>query len=179
MSQSIIGICGSLRKASVNQVVLNAAADYLQQQGARYQQGHFDQFPVYNQDIQNQGTPEAVVELGEQIAAADGIVIASPEYNYSIPGALKNALDWLSRLEHHGFAGKPLAIISASPGGGGGARMQMHLRQVLVFLDAHVINKPEIIIGGVGQKIQNGQLDDDTTTKFLHQQMDVLLQATA
>ena len=86
--------------------------------------------------------------MAEKITAADGVIIVTPEYNYSVPGILKNALDWLSRLSPQPLAGKPVAIQTASPGLIGGARAQYHLRQSLVFLDALVLNKPEAMVGG-------------------------------
>jgi chromate reductase len=111
--------------------------------------------------------------MAEAIRAADGVVIVTPEYNYSVPGVLKNAIDWLSRLPSQPFAGKPLAIQSASPGALGGARAQYHLRQMLVFLDAMVLNKPEVMVSGAASKISpEGELTDEATRKFLAGQLE-------
>ena len=112
--------------------------------------------------------------MGEAIKAADGVIFVTPEYNYSLPGALKNALDWMSRLPSTPFAGKPVAIQTASPSMIGGARCQYHLRQVLVFLDAYVLNKPEVMVGGVSNKIDadTSAITDATTREFLMKQLD-------
>ena len=111
--------------------------------------------------------------MGEAIAAADGVVIVTPEYNYSVPGVLKNAIDWLSRLPNQPFAGKPVAIQSASPGALGGARAQYHLRQSLVFLDARVLNRPEVMVGGAYGKadMASGDLTDQATKDFIAGQL--------
>ena len=104
---------------------------------------------------------------------ADGVIIVTPEYNYSIPGGLKNAIDWVSRLPNQPFAGKPVALQSASPGPLGGGRVQYDLRRAMVFLDAFVLNKPEIFIGGCASKIdeKTGELKDETTRNFIKQQL--------
>jgi chromate reductase, NAD(P)H dehydrogenase (quinone) len=111
--------------------------------------------------------------MGAAIKAADGIIIVSPEYNYSVPGALKNAIDWLSRLPSAPFKAKPVLIQSASPGALGGARMQYHLRQIFVFLDGRVMNGPEAMIGGAYGKSDNatGDLTDAATKEFLGKQL--------
>lgn len=110
--------------------------------------------------------------MGEAIRQADGIIIVSPEYNYSMPGVLKNALDWLSRLPGQPFVGKPVAIQSASMGPFGGARMQYHLRQTLVFLDGRVLNKPEVMVGLAQTKIDAaGQITDKATSDFIAGQL--------
>jgi chromate reductase len=111
--------------------------------------------------------------MGEAIAQADGVIIVTPEYNYSVPGVLKNGLDWLSRLPAQPFAGKPTALQSASPGMIGGARAQYHLRQILVFLDAAVFNKPEVMIGQVMTKVDagSGELTDEATRTFITGQL--------
>jgi chromate reductase len=135
--------------------------------------GSVGEFPLYNADIQDTGFPSAVTAMGEAIAKADGVIIVTPEYNYSIPGALKNAIDWLSRLPSQPFAGKPVALQSASPGLLGGARAQYHLRQSLVFLDAFVLNKPEVMVGQVATKVDatSGELKDQATRDFIAGQL--------
>lgn len=117
------------------------------------------------------GFPAAVLAMAELIASADGLIIITPEYNHSIPGVLKNALDWLSRVSPQPIAGKPVLIQSASPGKLGGVRAQMHLRQILNYFDARVLNKPEAIIGDVGEKVINGLLTDENTRSFLSRQL--------
>ena len=110
------------------------------------------------------GIPEAVTELGRRIAAADAILFVTPEYNYSVPGVLKNAIDWVSRLSPQPFAGKPAGIMGVSPGNLGTARAQYHLRQIGVFLDLHFLSKPEVMIGQAGTKFDaEGRLTDEDT----------------
>jgi len=122
--------------------------------------------PHYDADVQAEGFPQAVLDLGAAISEADGVIIVTPEYNYSVPGVLKNALDWLSRLPTLPFAGKPVAIQSASPGIFGGARAQYHLRQSMVFLDAQVLNKPEVMVGGAASKVDvEGKTITDPQTR--------------
>lgn len=117
--------------------------------------------------------------MAERIAAADGVIIVTPEYDYSVPGALKNTLDWLSRVQPQPFARKPVAIQTGSPGAIGGARPQYHLRQILVFLDADVINKPEVMIGQIATKIDatTGAITDAATAEFLTTQIAALVAA--
>jgi len=105
--------------------------------------------------------------------AADGVILVTPEYNYSCPGVLKNAIDWVSRLPDQPFAGKPVAIQSASQGPLGGPRVQYHIRQMLIFLDAFVVNKPEVFIGSVSQRIdaKTGEITDEPTKKFIAMQL--------
>ena len=111
--------------------------------------------------------------LAEAIRAADGVIFCTPEYNFSIPGGLKNALDWVSRLPNQPFIGKPIAIQSASPGPLGGARIQYDLRKSLVFLDALTLNKPEIFVGNCAAKFdETGELKDEATINFIKQQLE-------
>jgi len=131
-------------------------------------------FPPYDADVQrSRGFPEGVVRLADAIRDADGVVFVTPEYNFGIPGALKNAIDWVSRLENQPFAGKPVALQSASPGPVGGARMQYDLRRSMVFLDALALNKPEIFIGFCAQRIdaQTGRITDEKTREFIRTQL--------
>ncbi len=135
--------------------------------------GSVGDFPLYNADVQAQGFPAAVEAMGVAIRAADGVVLVTPEYNYSTPGVLKNAIDWLSRLPAQPFASKPLLIQSASPGALGGARAQYHLRQTFVFLDGRVMNAPEVMIAGAYGKSDSatGDLTDGPTKEFLRKQL--------
>lgn len=118
--------------------------------------------------------------MGKQINAADAIIIVTPEYNYSVPGVLKNALDWLSRLPDTPVAGKPVAIQTASPGTIGGARAQYQLRQMLVFLDGRVLNKPEVMIGQAAQKIDiaTRRITDNATREFITKQLTALAEVS-
>jgi chromate reductase len=134
----------------------------------------FREFPLYDADIQGAtGFPAAVTALADAIRAADGVVFCTPEYNFSLPGGLKNAIDWVSRLPNQPFAGKPIAIQSASPGPLGGARVQYDLRRAMVFLDALTLNKPEIFVGSCAQKFdeKTEALTDATTRDFVRQQL--------
>lgn len=150
---------------------LRAAAD-LAPAGVTMQIGGVGGIPLYDDDVRAVGMPASVLALAAQVAAADAVLIATPEYNYSIPGVLKNAIDWLSRCDPQPFRDKPVAIMGASPGAIGTARAQYDLRKVFVFLDAHVLNKPEIMIGGAAQRFDGvGVLTDAATRQFIAQQM--------
>jgi chromate reductase len=171
---NVITICGSLRKASYNAMVQRALPTLAPEGLSLTEAPPFAAFPLYNADLQTStGFPGPVTVLADAIRAADGVIIVSPEYNYSIPGGLKNALDWVSRLPNQPFAGKPIALQSASPGPLGGGRVQYDLRRAMVFLDAFVLNKPEIFIGGCASKIdeKTGAITDESTRNFIKQQL--------
>jgi len=169
----LVTLLGSLRQGSFNAAVARALPGLAPAGVTIAALPSIRDLPVYDADLQAQGIPEALRDLGAAIRAADGVVIVTPEYNYSIPGGLKNAIDWISRLENQPFAGKPVAIQSASPGGLGGARAQYHLRQVLVFLDAQVLNKPEVFVREVAAKIDKGtgELTDPATREVIAAQL--------
>src|SRR6516162_5507846 len=134
----------------------------------------FAEFPLYNADIQNStGFPGPVNTLAEAIRAADGVIFCTPEYNFGIPGGLKNAIDWVSRLPNQPFAGKPIALLSASPGPLGGGRVQYDMRRAMVFLDAFTLNKPEVFIGNCVSKFdeKTGEITDEPTSGFIKQQL--------
>ena len=171
---NVVSICGSLRKGSYNRMVMNALQGYAPEGMRITEAPSFADFPLYNADVQNSsGFPALVQALGEAIRAADGVIFVTPEYNYSIPGGLKNAIDWVSRLPNQPFAGKPIAIQSATGGTLGGGRMQYDLRRCMIFLDAWTINKPEIFIGNCSQKIdeKTGRIKDEQTISFIKQQL--------
>src|SRR5215510_4086699 len=173
-SLGVLTICGSLRKGSYN-AMLQRALPALAPSGMTLTPApSFAGFPLYNADIQNTtGFPAEVNALADAIRAADGVIIISPEYNFSIPGGLKNAIDWVSRLQNQPFASKPIALQSVSPGPLGGGRVQYDLRRVMVFLDALTLNKPEIFIGNCASKFdeKTGELKDGTTRGLLKQQL--------
>ncbi|MGY2046834.1 NADPH-dependent FMN reductase [Methylobacterium sp. JK268] len=171
-----VTLVGSLRKGSINAAIARALPGLAPAGVTVEALGSVGAFPLYDADRQAEGFPAEVVAMGEAIKAADGLIFVTPEYNYSIPGALKNALDWLSRLPSTPFAGKAVAIQTASPGMIGGARCQYHLRQVLVFLDAQVLNKPEIMVGGAAGKVdvEAGLVTDEATRGFLTKQLEAL-----
>ncbi len=157
----ILGICGSLRKGSFNRLALVNAQKLVP---ANMSLEIFDigEIPVYNEDVRAEGFPAPVQALRDKIKAADALLFCTPEYNYSISGVLKNAIDWASRPPDHPFDGKPAAIMGASGGILGTARAQYHLRQICVFLNMFPINKPEVFIGQAQNKFDaQGNLTDD------------------
>jgi chromate reductase len=165
----ILGIAGSLRKGSFNKMALKAAQS-LVPAGATLEIADLPDLPGFNQD--NEKTPPAAVtELKAKIRAADAILLVTPEYNYSIPGVLKNAIDWAARpYGDSAWKGKPVAIMGASPGLLGTARAQYHLRQTLVFLDMPAVNQPEVMIGGAASKFDaSGNFTDDMAKKLIGQ----------
>ena len=174
---NVISKCGSLRKGSYNRMVMKLLPGLAPPTLAITEAPSFAEFPLYNADIQNStGFPAPVNMLADAIRAADGVIFCTPEYNFSLPGGLKNAIDWVSRLPNQPFAGKPIAIQSASPGPLGGGRVQYDLRRAMVFLDALTLNKPEIFIGSCASKFDDktGELKDDTTRNFIRQQLEAL-----
>jgi chromate reductase, NAD(P)H dehydrogenase (quinone) len=164
---------GSLRRASFNAAIARALPALAPDGVSIAPLGSVGDFPLYNLDVQEKGFPPAVTAMAEAIRAADGLIIVTPEYNYSMPGVLKNAIDWLSRLPKQPFAGKPVLIQSASPGLFGGVRAQLHLRHTLVFVEARAFTRPEVIIAQANTKIDaaTGQVTDPTTRGFLADQL--------
>jgi chromate reductase len=163
----ILGMSGSLRKGSYNTMALRAAQK-LAPAGAAVETFDIAPIPLYNEDVKAAGFPAPVQALREKIAAADGLLIVTPEYNYSIPGVLKNAIDWASRPPNQPFNEKPIAIMGASPGMLGSARAQYHLRQCFVFLNGMLVNKPEVMINAANTKFNEaGELTDDTGRKLI------------
>lgn len=164
----ILAIIGSLRAGSYNRMAVGAAIE-VAPPDMQIEIAEIGDLPLYNQDVETAGIPPVVRRLKDQIKAADAILFASPEYNYSMPGVLKNAIDWVSRPPaDNPFNGKPCAILSASTGMLGGARAQYHLRQSCVFLNLLPMNKPEVMIARAQEKFDaNGKLTDDVTRKVL------------
>lgn len=172
----VLALAGSLREKSFNRGLLRAAQQ-LAPEGMEIVVGDISAIPLYNGDDDGDNKPEAVRVLAEQVVQADAILFATPEYNYSIPGVLKNAIDWLSRVPGSIFAGKPAAIMGASMGGMGTSRSQYHLRQVLVFLDLHPLNKPEVFVSAAHTKCDdNGDLVDEATRELIAKQLLALQQ---
>lgn len=172
-------ICGSLRQQSYNGAVARSLPAVAPAGMAFVFLEGLDEIPHFNADLQKGGYPQRVQEWADAIAEADAVVIVTPEYNFSVPGVLKNALDWLSRLQPGPFERKPVAIQTASPGRMGGVRAQYHLRQIMVFLDANVLNKPEIIITDVASKIGNDGLLADAQTRAIIAEQLLALQRLA
>ena len=170
----VLGICGSLRKGSYNAAALRAAQE-LAPDGLTIETFDIAPIPIYNEDVRAEGLPPAVEQFRERIRAADALLFVTPEYNYSVPGVLKNAIDWASRPPEQPFAGKPVAIMGATPSVLGTARAQYHLRQILVFLDMHPINKPEVMIAAASGKFDAaGRLTDEATRDFVRQLLTAL-----
>jgi len=165
----ILGISGSLRESSFNKALLRTAQQ-LAPAGMEIEIADLTGIPPYNEDVYAKGFPGAVATFRGQIAAADGLLIATPEYNYSFSGVLKNAIDWASRPPEQPFNGKAVAMMGAAAGRLGTARAQYHLRQVFIFLNGHVVNKPEVMVGGAGQVFDaNGSLLDDGAKDLIGQ----------
>lgn len=163
----ILGIAGSLRRESYNRAVLRAATQ-LVPEGASIEIFELEGIPGFNQDDE-QNPPAKVVELKQRIRESDAILFVTPEYNYSVPGVLKNAIDWASRpYGHSAWNEKPAAIMGASVGAIATARAQYHLRQMMVFLNMFPINQPEVMIGNAQDRFDaEGNLTDDATKKFI------------
>lgn len=170
----VLAISGSLRKGSYNTAALRAAQE-LAPEGMSIEIASIAEIPAYNADVQAEGFPPAVSALGDKIRAADAVLFGSPEYNYSIPGVLKNAIDWISRLPNQPFAGKPVGMIGASQSLLGAARAQYHLRQTFVFVDALPVNKPEVFITLAQTKFdETGKLTDEPTRGFIRKHLEAL-----
>ena len=164
---NVIGISGSLRKGSFNTAALRAAQG-LAPEGMTIERAEIGDLPLYNDDVRAAGFPPPAERLRAQIAAADAVLLVTPEYNYSISGVLKNAIDWASRPPSQPFEAKPVAIMGASPGLFGSARAQYHLRQMLIFLNAMPVNRPEVMIGQAQNKFDaDGNLTDEPTREFI------------
>ena len=172
---NILGIVGSLRKASYNHSMLKAAQE-LVPDGAVLDLFELQGIPVFDQD-EEMAPPPAVLELKRRILAADAILFATPEYNYSLPGGLKNAIDWASRpYGKSAWIGKPAAVMGASVGTLGTARAQYHLRQILVAQDMPVVSQPEVMIANAAQWFdEKGRLGDEPTRQLIRRLLDALV----
>jgi chromate reductase, NAD(P)H dehydrogenase (quinone) len=173
MALNILTISGSLRKGSYNTALMRALPA-LAPAGLRLSEAPpYDRMALYNADLQAAGFPAEVIAFAEAIRRADGVIIVSPEYNWTISGALKNTLDWVSRLEAQPFREKPVAIQSATAGPLGGGRMQYHLRMALTFLNALVFGTPEVFVGLAHTKFDPDTLElkDEATRKAVADQL--------
>jgi chromate reductase len=171
---NVISICGSLRKGSYNAALARALPSLAPAGLSIKPAPAWDKFPVYNADIQNSaGFPPEVTVWADAIRAADGVIVVSPEYNWSIPGGLKNAIDWSSRLKEVPFTNKPVALQSCSGGLLGGARMQYHLRMALTTLEAFLFGKPEVFVNFSAKKFDEKTLEltDQPTIDMVKQQL--------
>ncbi|MEV1144784.1 NADPH-dependent FMN reductase [Micromonospora sp. NPDC049799] len=177
---SILAISGSLRDASFNTALIRAAQRVAPESLTIEQYDNLGAIPAFNQDIEAE-PPAPVVDLREKIAAADALLIATPEYNYGVPGVLKNALDWASRPTFpvtswvSPLAHKPVAIMGAAPTGMGTVRAQLQLRQLFLWTDSAVLSKPEVIVTNAHEKLTiDGEIKDETTEALLRGLLDAL-----
>jgi chromate reductase, NAD(P)H dehydrogenase (quinone) len=174
----VLGIAGSLREGSFNRGTLRAAKE-MAPEGMEIEIFELGGIPGFNQD-QEANPPEKAAELKRKAREADAIIFVTPEYNYSIPGVLKNAIDWASRpYGDSAWDGKPAAIMGASGGAIATARAQYDLRKMMVFLNMYPLNQPEVMIGNAGEKFDDkGELTDEKTREFIKKQLDALLEWT-
>jgi chromate reductase, NAD(P)H dehydrogenase (quinone) len=165
---NVVGFAGSLRRSSYNRALLRAATE-LAPPALHIVIHELDGIPLYNGDIEAAGGPESVVQLRDAIRKADGLLIATPEYNHGVPGVLKNTIDWLSRPPRNSVLnGKVAAVMGASPGTTGTARGQSQLRQAFVFTNTYALLQPEVLVGRAHEKFDgDGRLVDQTTRDFL------------
>jgi len=165
---NVVAFAGSLRRASFNRALLRAAAE-LAPSALHIKVFELDDIPLYNEDIEAAGAPPSVVQLRDAIRKADGLLIATPEYNYGVPGVLKNTIDWLSRPPRDSaLDGKVAAIIGASRGIAGTARGQLQLRQAFVFTNTYALLQPEVLVGQAHEKCgTDGRLTHQPTRDVL------------
>jgi len=170
---NVITISGSLRKGSYNTALSHQLPKWAPEGMSITAAPAWADLPTYNADDQAKGFPETATKLADAIRAADGVIIVSPEYNYGVPGGLKNAIDWVSRMKEQPFKDKPVALQSCSGALLGGSRMQYHLRQAMVFLNAHTFNTPEIFVGMAHTKFDEKTMEfkDEAGIKFITTQL--------
>jgi chromate reductase, NAD(P)H dehydrogenase (quinone) len=171
----VLAFAGSLRKGSYNKALIRAAVEE-KPDSMSIEVFDLQDIPSYNADLDNQ-LPQIVAEFKNKIQAADALLIATPEYNYSVSGVLKNAIDWASRpAVGNPLEGKPVAIMSASTGRFGGARAQYHLRQTFVFLNMHPLNRPEVMVSDAAHYFdENDNLINETSRKLIGQLLEALV----
>jgi len=174
----IFAISGALRAGSFNRKLLKVAVQKVKNASVDLADLKEFDLPLYDGDVEAQGLPPGVIRLKERIAAADALLIATPEYNHSIPGTFKNAIDWASRPPSNPFSGRTALIVSASPGYFGGARSQLHLRQVLMAL--RVIVMPELIVLSSAHKAfdEAGNLTIERVNAQLQKEVDAFISFT-
>lgn len=167
----VLAISGSLRKGSYNTLLIKAAIEVAASESipVTITRAEIGDIPLFNDDVRAAGLPPSVQRFRDQIAASDAILFSCPEYNYSVPGVLKNAIDWASRPPSQPLADKPFAVMGASGGMSGTMRAQYHLRQIAVFLDMHAVNRPEIFVRNAKDAFEGETLKDETTRKLIGQ----------
>jgi chromate reductase len=168
VAERIVAFAGSLRKGSYNRALIEAAAE-LAPEGMTVESIEIGSLPFYNADVEAKGDPPAVTAFKAALAAGDGLLIATPEYNDGVPGVLTNAMDWGSRLPGRApLIGKPVAVMGASPSQAGTARAQLHLRQILNHVQARVLPPPELLVAKAHERFdQELRLNDEVTRKVL------------
>ena len=166
MAVSLLGISGSVRKSSTNRALLVAIGELLPEDASLTIWDGLGELPIFNSDY---GDPEVVTALKLAIQTADGVVFAVPEYNYSIPGGLKNAIDWISRPPSASpLRNKPVGLVGAATGMSGTIRAQSHMRQILVYSDTPCLNQPEVLIPRAHERFDaDGRLHDVSTRELL------------
>ncbi|HEY3917032.1 MAG TPA: NAD(P)H-dependent oxidoreductase [Stellaceae bacterium] len=178
MPLKVLALSGSLRKGSYNTMLLHAAKE-LAPPGMSFELYDLAPMPMYNDDVRTAGYPPEAQKFRAAIAASDAIFLASPEYNYSVSGVLKNAIDWASRPPNMPFDGKTAAIVGASGGALGTARSQRDLRWILSGLNVYVVNLPHVYVGGAAQKFDAaGKLTDQASRDFIKQLLENLADLT-
>jgi len=167
----VLGIAGSLRKGSYNRALIRAAIE-LAPPTLAFETAEIGDIPLYDGDVEAEGFPAPVQELRNRVASADALFFAATEYNYSLSGVLKNAIDWVSRPPSQPFDRKPIAIVGASGGNGGTMRSQYHLRQVAVMVNMLPLAKPEVFVARAQDKFDSeGKLTDEAVRKVLGQHL--------
>jgi len=175
---NVLGFSGSLRESSLNSALLRAAGELLPA-GVALRIAPLSEIPLFGKEAGPEAFPEPVKQLRRSIAEADALLFVTPEYNHSIPGVLKNAIDWASCPPDQPFAGKPAAILGASSGRLGTVLGQHHLRQMFVYLDVHAVNKPEVFVNAAGEKFDADlRLADEPTRDLVRQLMTALVDWT-
>jgi chromate reductase len=170
---NVLTICGSLRKGSYNRMLMNALPALAPASLGFSEAPSYGGLPLYNFDVQNaSGFPAEAEAWAAAIRAADALIVVTPEYNWSVPGPLKNAIDWVSRMKDQPFKGKPVAIQSAATGLLGGGRVQQHLRVCLTGVDAVVFGRPEVLVTFAAQKFDDvGVIKDEPTRETIKQHL--------
>jgi len=178
MNIKIIGIVGSLRAKSYNRGLIDAFKDAAPE-GVDMEIVSIDSLPLFNQDLEA-NFPASAQALKDTVDNADALIISTPEYNRSVPGVLKNAVDWLSRPHgKNSFVGKPVLVVGASPGATGTSMAQYHLKQSLLHLNSRVLGQPEFFVGGAGDKFdENGKLTDEKTKEYISSALETLIAMT-
>lgn len=164
MTKQIATLVGSSRKGSLNQRLFDAVQRMIGDGMNVFQIQGMRDLPIYSQEIEERGMPDAVAHMADRVRSADALMIITPEYNYSIPGPLKNQIDWLSRVEDQPFEGKPVSLMSCSPSPMGGIRAQYHLRDVFVALGGRLVNRPEVAVADAPNRLsEDGTITDNKT----------------